>query len=307
MATFPRYQDTPAHAQYGKSSLPIMLSRYVLKQDYPLHSHHFAELSLVIEGKGTEIVNGKEHRFRRGTVSFLLPHHMHEIRLDHPAVQKYNCMFDINLLYQCPSDRDLANLLLTTGEKLPSHYELNEEQTTEMIALFDSMFQEYESKRFAKDSFIRAKLMEAFIYLIRSCLPPDGTINPGLGLAKPKDEGIMEILRYLHVYYQEEITLSTLAARFNRNASYISRLFRQNVGQTFTEYLHSLRIGRAAGLLATTSMSITDIAMEVGFDQSRTFTRVFKEIKGMTPKQYRAAYQIRDTAQKEFTDNRRQK
>jgi YesN/AraC family two-component response regulator len=111
----------------------------------------------------------------------------------------------------------------------------------------------------------------------------------------------------LHVYYQEEITLSTLAARFNRNASYISRLFRQNVGQTFTEYLHSLRIGRATGLLATTSMSITDIAMEVGFDQSRTFTRVFKEIKGMTPKQYRAAYQIRETAQKEFTDNRRQK
>lgn len=61
---------------------------------------------------------------------------------------------------------------------------------------------------------------------------------------------------------------------------------------TFTEYLHTLRVGRAASLLAATSMSITDIAIDVGFDHTRTFTRAFKDVKGTTPKQFRAVHQL---------------
>ncbi|WP_176706539.1 AraC family transcriptional regulator [Paenibacillus hemerocallicola] len=293
MAVYPVYQDSLTHEQFGKSRLPMFVVKSSLSCSYPLHHHNFAELSLVVEGNGTEIVNGKPHLFRKGTVSFLLPHHIHEIRLNSASVVKYNCMFDLNLLFLSPSDRDLANALLKTGMEYPSHYDLDEEQTTHMAKLLESMKREYEDDGFAKESALRSKLMEALLFLLRT--PRTTPFASSATVLIETRNHIEEILHFLHVHYQEEITLSLLAERFNRNASYISRAFKQLVGQTLTEYLHTLRVTRAASLLATTSMSITDIAMDVGFDHTRSFTRAFKDVKGTTPKQFRAAHGQRRT------------
>ncbi|MDF2652112.1 MAG: DNA-binding response regulator, partial [Paenibacillus sp.] len=95
----------------------------------------------------------------------------------------------------------------------------------------------------------------------------------------------------LHTHYQEDISLVIVAKHFNWNASYISRVFKQHVGQTFTDYLHSLRIARATSLLASTTMRIMDISVEVGFDQVRTMSRVFKELMGVTPREFRNRYE----------------
>lgn len=288
MAVYPLYQDSLTHEQFGKSRLPMFVVKSSFHCDYPLHHHNFAELSFVVEGSGTEIVNGRAHRFKAGTVTFLLPHHIHEVRVNSAAVVKYNCMFDLNLLFLSPSDRDLANALLKTGIDYPSHYDLDEKQTVHMTGLFEALRREYEDNGFAKESALRSKLMEAFIFLLRTPKVPPFA---GSSSASVQTRNCMvDILHYLHVNYQEEITLSVLAERFDRNASYISRMFKQLVGQTFTEYLHALRVSRAASLLATTSMSITDIAIDVGFDHTRTFTRAFKYAKGTTPKQFRASH-----------------
>lgn len=290
---YPEYQDSLAHEHFGKSRLPMFVVKGRITSNIPLHHHNFAELSFVVEGSGTEIINGKPHPFRKGSVSFLLPHHIHEVQLNSTTAIKYNCMFDLHLLFLSPSDRDLANALLKTGLHYPSHYDLDDDQASHMSRLFESMKQEYENDRFAKESALRSKLMEAFIFLLRTPHPAQYS-NPASVLVETRNN-MEEILHYLHVHYQEEITLSVLAKRFNRNASYISRMFKQLSGQTFTDYLHTLRVGRAASLLATTSMSITDIAIDVGFDHTRTFTRAFKEMKGTTPKQFRAIRQQRQT------------
>jgi AraC-like DNA-binding protein len=271
----------------------MFVVKSALSCNYPLHHHNFAELSLVVDGNGTEIVNGKPHLFRKGTVSFLLPHHIHEIRLNSASVVKYNCMFDLNLLFLSSSDRELANALLKTGMEYPSHYDLDEEQATHMAKLLESMKREYEDDGFAKESALRSKLMEALLFLLR--IPRTTPFASSASVLIETRNHIEEILHFLHVHYQEEITLSLLAERFSRNASYISRAFKQLVGQTLTEYLHTLRVTRAASLLATTSMSITDIAMDVGFDHTRSFTRAFKDVKGTTPKQFRAVHGQRRT------------
>lgn len=282
----PRYEDALTHDLYGKSRLPIFIMDKQMQRNYPLHHHNFAELSLVVDGTGTEIINGKPHPFKRGTVSLLLPHHIHEIRLDRWPVHKYNCMFDIQLLFLSPSDRELGNYLLQTGQQLPSHYELDEEQTVYMENWFVSMKQEYESERFAKETLLRSKLLEALVFLTRSRFADAG---PDAS-AGQSQSNVLELLSYMHLHYNEELSLTNLADRYNWNSSYVSRLFKQQVGQTFVHYLHSLRVGRAASLLATTDMDIVDISVEVGFDHVRTFRRAFKKLKSMTPMQYRDTY-----------------
>ncbi|RKN71900.1 AraC family transcriptional regulator [Paenibacillus ginsengarvi] len=289
MGAYPRYQDSLSHEHYGKSKLPLFVVLSNLERSYPLHYHNFAELSMVIEGTGTEIVGGTPHVFREGTVTFLLPHHIHEIRLSSPKALKYNIMFDLNMLFLSPSDRELANALLKTGLDYPTHYDLNEEQRAHMTSIFQAMRQEYENEGFGKDSVLRSKLLEAFVFLLRIPRSLD-SMKPAVARSETRSSMVENIVQYLHVHYQDEITLGGLASRFNTNASYLSRIFKQFAGQTFTEYLHSLRVGRAASLLATTSMSVTEIAIDVGFDQTRTFTRAFKDVKGTTPKMYRARF-----------------
>jgi AraC-like DNA-binding protein len=291
MALYPMYQDALTHSLYGKCKLPIFVMDKHMQFNYPLHYHNFAELSLVVSGSGTETVNGVPHRFRRGTVTFLLPHHIHEIRLDRPNVHKFNCMFDIHILFLNPADRELANSLLKTGNELPSHYDLNEEQTIYMAGLFETMKREYENHHFAKESVLHSKLLEAFVFLVRLFRSSgDGVSVPDMRESK---SNVIQLLHYLHLHYQEEITLTMLAQKFKWNASYISRIFKQEVGHTFTDYLHALRVGRAASLLATTAMSVVDIAVEVGFDHARTLTRVFKEFHGVTPTEYRNLHRKR--------------
>lgn len=289
LVAYPVYQDSLTHAQFGKSRLPLFVVHSTLSRHYPLHHHNFAELSLVIEGDGTEIVNGKPHRFRRGTVTFLLPHHIHEIRLNSPSAIKYNCMFDLNLLFLSPSDRELANALLKTGLDYPSHFDLDDAQFAHMASLLETMRQEYENESFGKESVLRSKLLEAFVFLLR--IPRFPPYSKPAAVSLRQRGGMAEsILQYLHIHYQEDLTLGGLAKQFNTNASYLSRIFKQVAGQTFTDYLQALRIGRAASLLAATTMSVTDIAIDVGYDQTRTFTRAFKEVKGTTPKQYRSMF-----------------
>lgn len=289
MTYFPVYQDILTHSLYGKSRLPIFIMEKNMQYNYPLHHHNFAELSIVLGGSGTEILNGRPHRFKRGTVSFLLPHHMHEILLDQPSVHKFNCMFDVQLLFSSPSDLELANNLLKTGNEMPSHYDLDEEQTIHMEQLFISMKREYESEQFAKDTALRSKLLEAFVYLVRT--NHSNTAAPSHTYRSQNN--VLDLLQFLHLHFHEEITLTHLAKTFNWHPSYISRIFKQHVGQTLTHYLHSLRIGMATSLLATTTMSVVDIAFEVGFEHAHTFSRVFKDLKGMPPKQYRETHQKR--------------
>ncbi|TMV45509.1 helix-turn-helix domain-containing protein [Paenibacillus mesophilus] len=286
MVFSPRYEDALKHDLYGKSRLPLFIMEKHMPRHYPLHHHNFAELSLVVDGTGTEILNGKPHRFKRGTVSFLLPHHIHEIRLETPTVHKFNCMFDIHLLFLSSSDQEFGNYLLQTGQNLPSHYDLNEEQTLYMIGCFETMKREYESNFFAKETSLRSKLLETLVFLTRTLVT---TTEPDSS-AVQSQSSVLELLNYMHLHYNEELSLTNLADHYHWNASYASRLFKQHVGQTFIHYLHSLRVGRAASLLATTDMDIVDISVEVGFDHARTLRRAFKKLKGMSPKQYREKY-----------------
>lgn len=294
---YPLYQDLITHLMYGKSKLPFFIVHHTLHVSYPAHHHCFAELSMVVQGSGTEVLNGHPYAIRRGTVSFLLPHHIHEIHIEQVPVEKYNCLFDLNLVLTDPNNHELGKMLLQTGNELPSHFELGEELTLYLEKIMMQLTQEYNSNQPAKDTIIKSKLQEALVFLVRSQAISEKTNR---AVTDSSNTHILEILMYLHLHYQEDVNLNSLAKLFNWNASYLSRLFHRYVGKTFTDYLHILRVGQAATLLATTSMKVTDISTEVGFDHIRTFTRVFKKMKGMIPSDYRRQQQSLVNEMKRF-------
>lgn len=87
--------------------------------------------------------------------------------------------------------------------------------------------------------------------------------------------------------YKHKISLKTVANHLHTNPSYLSMLFKQEMGVTFTDYLNQVRINRSCELLTNTSLSLIDVSLQAGFDDQSYFSKVFKKIKGVTPKSYR--------------------
>lgn len=90
-------------------------------------------------------------------------------------------------------------------------------------------------------------------------------------------------------YMDEDISLNTAANVANVSSNHFSALFSQNMGQTFIEYLTTLRMNKAKELLRCTGMRSSEIAGEVGYKDAHYFSYLFKKTQGMTPSDYRKA------------------
>ncbi len=106
----------------------------------------------------------------------------------------------------------------------------------------------------------------------------------------PRDEmhpAVREVVAYIKKNYAGKITLSSVARVVHMNGSYLSKLFSDETGQTFTHYLARVRVERAMEMLADLSMKIYQIAGNVGYPDVKYFVSVFKEITGLTPSEWR--------------------
>ncbi|MGO4107677.1 response regulator transcription factor [Paenibacillus sp. YAF4_2] len=98
---------------------------------------------------------------------------------------------------------------------------------------------------------------------------------------------IKEILAYIHHHFNQEISIQSLSEKFYLSPTYLSQLFKKEVGENFVEYLSRQRIQYACKLLAETDMTVSQIGEKCGFNDYFYFTRIFKRLNGMTPTQYR--------------------
>ena len=89
-------------------------------------------------------------------------------------------------------------------------------------------------------------------------------------------------------FQNEEISLNTVAASVNLSPNHFSTIFSQETGQTFVEYLTSVRMERAKELLRNSTMKTSDIAFEVGYRDAHYFSYLFKKTQECTPREYRS-------------------
>ena len=109
-------------------------------------------------------------------------------------------------------------------------------------------------------------------------------------MARPHNKTVERICAYLAANYRQKFSLSEVAARFYLSPYYLSRLFKRVTGQSIVDYINNRRIEAAQKLLETTELSISAVAEQTGFASAAHFRRVFHEVMGTGPLQYRKAH-----------------
>ncbi|TBL75350.1 response regulator [Paenibacillus thalictri] len=99
--------------------------------------------------------------------------------------------------------------------------------------------------------------------------------------------GFESIEAYIKEHYGEEITLQDMARKHHMSESYFSRLFKQQVGVSFMEYLTGERVRHAVELLANPRLKIYEVSLQVGYQDSRYFSQIYRKYTGETPTEYR--------------------
>lgn len=98
---------------------------------------------------------------------------------------------------------------------------------------------------------------------------------------------IKPAIDYIEASYDQPLTLADVAKAAYLSVSRLAHLFKEQMGITIIDYLTNVRIGHAKRLLLSTDKSCSKICFEVGYNNQSYFTRTFKEIVGMTPRQFR--------------------
>ena len=265
-----------------------------------LHKHDFIEISYVISGECRHISNTAECRLRKGDLIIIdsdTPHmNIPQANESREEFVAYDCIFtpdfiDSGLIgsrhFQDLNSSFIFRSLFPGKEELKPDLQINGNNSAEFDELFRNMHSEYVSMNKGYVEIIRAYLIELFIKIFREL---DRSCSPET--SDNMTSKINMVVSYLKDNYNTEIKLEEAALNSFLSKSYFSRLFRKVTGNSFTQYLHQIRVEEACRLLKTTEMPISDISAQTGFNDVKFFYLIFKRNKKMTPGEYRKMNRI---------------
>ncbi|AGE21890.1 two-component response regulator [Geobacillus sp. GHH01] len=120
------------------------------------------------------------------------------------------------------------------------------------------------------------------------------TINGNRNFSSDLKNPIESAIQFIQMNYGYSLTLKEVADQVYLSPSYFSRLFKEEVGMTFVEYLSFVRVQKAKSLLRFSSLPIEVIAHNTGFSNPGYFATTFKKIVGKTPSEYREQFYFQE-------------
>lgn len=125
------------------------------------------------------------------------------------------------------------------------------------------------------------------LYLFLDYLTQSAKSTKLVQSSKMSDYYIKEAINYIEQNFQNNITIEDIAAVCGINRSYFGKIFRNSIGRSPQEFLISYRMVKATELLKLTSLSIAEIGSAVGYENQLHFSRAFKTIYGISPREWR--------------------
>lgn len=251
------------------------------------HWHQCCELLIVINGKGTVIVNHQTYEMKPGMVFFFQPFELHKVFTDSGS----DLLYDRTVIHFDPvviesyleifpaRSRLLHQLWKSTGSRRMIHLEKEIDHIAYCLRSYESAVQTGHGDTQEEITLLFLQLFSIMQHGLESEASSDRT-----------ERYSEKIMQWIEGHYMEEFSLEDLAEDIHLSKFYVSRIFKQETGSSITEYVTARRIKQACHLLETTLFSVEQISGQVGMFNTSHFIKMFKKVVGMTPLKYRHSH-----------------
>ncbi|MDL4843040.1 AraC family transcriptional regulator [Aquibacillus rhizosphaerae] len=269
----------------------IMVRKHTRFVDFPKHKHDYIEINYVYNGELKQKVGNQEITLKKGELLLLNQYIEHEIKACSREDIVINFIiqpqfFDYIFSYLSADniENNIGDFLINS---LFNHSQIGQflyfavSDVNAIQELIHKIILEIMEPSVLSDSTIKLYMGLLMIELIKHSdkieKQMDGFVQHQL---------IMESLNYIEEHFKDA-TLYELAAKLKQPHYWLSKNIKKVTSQTFKELLQEKRLREAKELLKNTSMPISTIVEQVGYDNISYFYRIFKSKYGLTPKKYR--------------------
>lgn len=237
----------------------------------------FSKLYYIRKGECELTIEGKVYHAVPGML-FLIPAHTRHsyYHVNENYIEKYWMHFDL----KTGDDQALKSLGLPYYVTVPES------------ASLDGLFQEIISLSGQMDLAARMQEKAAILKLVSTYirLAQEEGYHPLPERPSSPEKDIHQVIEYMNSHLSSKITVAELAGLLHLHPNYFIRLFKTHMGVPPLNYWTKLRVERAKSLLENTSLPISDVMQQVGFDDISTFSRFFKHYTGYNPRQFRKTF-----------------
>ena len=273
---------------FHPDGFPISIERREPQEDFGPHAHEFAELVIVMGGKGLHVTGNDSWELTAGDVFVIAGPREHEYR-DLRELRLVNILYQPNQLKMRLLDlpsvagyHALFTLAPSRRQRQPSkgRLRLNGRELAQITELVDRLAGELKAREPGFGFMATASFMQ-IIGLLSRCYgrspSPDGSALLRIG------EALSHLERNIH----RQVNLEELASTAHMSRRSFLRIFQSATGTSPLAWQINQRIHRARTMLRDTDKQVTEIAFETGFNDSNYFSRQFRKATGFSPRQYR--------------------
>ncbi len=231
------------------------------------------KLVIVVSGKGyLEQDSHPAVPLTAGDIFFLFPRHLHHYWAD--PDDPWEIMWVAFNSSLCP--RFLHSIHITTEHYVLNSI-LNDSLQRSMYQIINALGDEEDRYRFCAIG-----ALYTLFYKIDLALRTKEAVQP-----EPEESIPAKITAFIDQNFYLPIDMDTLCQHVSYSRSYISRIFKSDMGMTVSEYIQLVRIRNAQSLLRDTSLSIQEVSYSVGIDDPLYFSKIFRRLSGQSPRDYR--------------------
>ncbi|HHW32148.1 MAG TPA: AraC family transcriptional regulator [Clostridiaceae bacterium] len=256
------------------------------------HDHSLYEVHLVIRGTGTISVNNSTYNLSPNTLCIIAPGKYHVVKPDYSSETKLaNFKFNYYEVKKYPEflhesqEKEIVHIKKTLAE-IDHCFICNAKHIMDLI---EQIYSEINTKSIGYYSKIQSLLSQTIIDILRLVSPEvkDNYIIP----ERSDDDRRSSLIEgfFDKNYAIPGITIEHLAEYLNLSARQTSRIIKSLYNASFNEKLTEIRIEVAKDMLLNTDLSIEQISEKSGYSSPTYFHKVFKEVTGMTPQNYRVS------------------
>lgn len=248
------------------------------------HDHDFTELTYILSGKGKYLINGQVYDVEAGDMIMCNPGVKHQnivVNPKEPTVEFFAGFTGFHFKNMPP------NSIIFKDESYILHTDADTKQ--EISKHCYDMLAENEACQVGKYFMLKAHLMQILLLIIRDIIVLKDTSQKGCNFESyNKSYAVKKIINYLNENYENKISLDQIAHNMYLSPVYISKIFKEETGESPINYLIKIRLEKAKDILLNSdSGSIKSIANSVGYEDVYHFSKLFKKYYGISPLYYK--------------------